>query len=501
MMPALMKQRQLAALAALFAALFFGAPRATQAQLPLLAVVEPELGGFDALFGGAPQVETLPNGMRVVMVPWASPGIVAYYTLVRAGSRDEVEAGHTGFAHFFEHMMFRGTEAHPAEEYSARLQAVGADGNAYTTNDYTCYTIVAPASSLSMLVELEADRFQNLSYAEAAFRTEAGAVRGEYQVWASDPSQPMWETLSSIAFSRHTYGHTTIGYLADVEAMPGYYDYSRDFFRRYYTPDDVTVIVVGDFDRTALMSDIRARYGRWRGRRDRPRIPVEPEPTAGVRRDLTWEGPTSPQMYAAWRVPSFADTTGVRRPSAADVAAAVRESAALQFVYLYAFAESAPLYQRLVVNEQRLLAISTGLGEQSRDPGLFMVMAELASSEGAPDFDTVLASFQAELDAIARGELDASRIEPIRSHLMGSFAMGIETPASAANLIASFLAVADDLSVVRAYFDAIAGVTARDLQDAAAHYLTSTRRFVVTLSPPAPTPPSPTTSASEGGAS
>lgn len=461
------------------------------AQLPLMARVEPRLGAFDALFGGAPTVETLPNGMRVVMVPWGSPGIVAYYTLVRAGSRDEVEAGHTGFAHFFEHMMFRGTEAHPAEEYATRLQAVGADGNAYTTNDYTCYTIVAPATSLPMLVELEADRFQHLSYAEAAFRTEAGAVRGEYQVWASDPSQPMWETLSSIAFTRHTYGHTTIGYLADVEAMPGYYDYSRDFFRRYYTPDDTTLIVVGDFDREALMSEVRARYGSWRGRRDRPRVPVEPEPTAGARRDLTWEGPTSPQIYAAWRTPSFAGSAA--RPTAATTARAVRETAALQFVYLYAFAESAPLYQRLVVNEQRLLGISTGLGEQSRDPGLFMVMAELASGEGAPDFDAILTSVQGELDAVGRGEIDASRIEPIRSHLSGSFAMGIETPASAANFIASFLAVAEDLDVVRAYFDAIAEITADDLRGVASRYLTSARRFVVTMSPPA--------AAAEGGAS
>ena len=149
-------------------------PRLAAAQY-LIALPDDERPPFDDLFGGAPQVETLPNGMRVVMVPWASPGIVAYYTLVRAGSRDEVEAGHTGFAHFFEHMMFRGTSAHPAEEYAARLNAVGADGNAYTTNDYTCYTIVAPTTALSMLVELEADRFQNLRYEEAAFRTEAGA--------------------------------------------------------------------------------------------------------------------------------------------------------------------------------------------------------------------------------------------------------------------------------------------------------------------------------------
>jgi len=488
-----MTQRSGGALGA--ALLLLGLASATPARaqdVPLLmARVEPT-PGLDSILGGAPHIETLRNGMRVVMVPWASPGIVAYYTLVRAGSRDEVEAGHTGFAHFFEHMMFRGTEAHPAEEYGARLTAVGADGNAYTTNDYTCYTIVAPTSSLSMLVELEADRFQNLSYAEAAFRTEAGAVRGEYQVWSSDPSQPMWEAISQLAFTRHTYGHTTIGYLADVEAMPGYFDYSRTFFRRYYTPDDVTVIVVGDFDQAALMTEIHARYDGWRGRRDRPRIPVEPEPTAGGRRDLTWEGPTSPQMFVGWRAPAFAGSAA--RPTAATTTAALRETAALQFLYLYAFAESAPLYQRLVVNEQSVLAISSGLGEQSRDPGLFMVNAELASSAGAPAFDPIIDALQGALDAVARGEIDASRIAGIRSHLSGSFAMALETPASAANFLASYLAVAEDLDVVRHYLEAISGVTDADLRAAAGRYLTASRRFVVTMSPPLAV-------ASEGGAS
>jgi zinc protease len=434
----------------------------------------------DSLLGGAPRLEALPNGLRVVMVPWASPGIVAYYSLVRVGSRDEVESGHTGFAHFFEHMMFRGTEAHSGEDYAALLNGVGADGNAYTTNDYTCYTIVAPSSALPLLTELEADRFRNLSYAEPAFRTEAGAVRGEYQVWSSDPSQPMWEALSELAFSRHTYRHTTIGYLADIDAMPGYYDYSRDFFRRFYTPDDVTLIVVGDFDDDALMAMIRERYGSWRGRRARSAVPVEPEPTAGGRRDLTWTGPLSPQMYVSWRTPAFV-AEGRGRGAAAARTASLRDTAALTLVYLYAFAESSPLYQRLVVNERQLLDLSTGLGEQSRDPGLFMVMTELA--EGTGTFDGVLQALQAELDAIGRGEVDAARLGTARSHLFGSLVMSLETPASVAGFLAAHLAVAPELDTVRAYLTALGEVTAEDLTRVAHEHLTETRRFTVTMSP------------------
>ena len=123
-----------------------------------------------------------------------------------------------------------------------------------------------------------------------------------------------------------------------------------------------------------------------------------------------------------------------------------------------------------------------------------MVSAELATSAGAPAFDPIIDALQGALDGVARGEIDASRIAGIRSHLLGSFAMALETPASAANFLASYLAVAEDLEVVRRYIEAISAVTDADLRSVAGRYLTATRRFVVTMSPPL-------AAASEGGAS
>ena len=151
------------------------------------------------LFPQAPTVERLQNGLTVVSVPWESPGIIAYFTLVRVGARDEVEQGRSGFAHLFEHMMFRGTQNVSQAQYEAALQAVGADNNAYTTQDFTLYTLTGPSSALGRLAELEADRFQHLSYTEEVFRTETGAVRGEYSVNASNPFLKMWEALSEIS--------------------------------------------------------------------------------------------------------------------------------------------------------------------------------------------------------------------------------------------------------------------------------------------------------------
>jgi zinc protease len=269
-------------------------------------------------FPQRPVTERLPNGLTVVHVPWDSPGMVAYYTLVRVGSRDEVEPGHSGFAHLFEHMMFRGTERMPAAEYERRIQALGADNNAYTTQDFTLYTVTAPASALDEVVAIEADRFQHLSYDEEQFKTETGAVLGEYHKSASHPFLRMWEALSEMAFKRHTYGHTTLGYLRDIEAMPGRYAYSRRFFRRFYTPDNTTLVVAGDVDRAELMARVREHYGGWRGRRHRTRIPSEPEPARGAVRHIEWEGTSPPRILMGYRTPGFAASAGgrERRPCA-----------------------------------------------------------------------------------------------------------------------------------------------------------------------------------------
>src|SRR5678816_3565259 len=107
-----------------------------------------------------------------------SHGLTAYWSVVRTGSRDEVEPGVTGFAHFFEHMMFRGTEKNPGKEYDRIVNGMGADANAYTTDDYTAYHMSVSAQDLGRVIDIESDRFQNLKYTEEQFRTESGAVYG-----------------------------------------------------------------------------------------------------------------------------------------------------------------------------------------------------------------------------------------------------------------------------------------------------------------------------------
>ncbi|MBX3274270.1 MAG: insulinase family protein [Sandaracinaceae bacterium] len=425
-------------------------------------------------FTTPPRVERLPNGLTVISVPTDSPGILAYYTLVRVGSRDEVEAGHSGYAHLFEHMMFRGTERYPQDRYEATIQSFGADNNAYTTQDVTVYTITAPASALERIVEIEADRFQHLSYTDAAYRTETGAVRGEYDMNSASPFLRMWEALSELAFSRHTYGHSTLGYLRDIERMPEEVEYSRAFFRRFYTPDNCTVIAAGDVDHDALMRAVRARYGAWRGRRDSPRIPVEPEPTAGARRHLDWPAEAAPRLFVAWRQPAFVDgrTERARRAS-------LRTSAALRVVHGLALGEPSPLYQRLVVNEQRAVELGSWDSEITRDPHLFITHATLRDAE---PFDPIIDALQATMDALARGEVDAARLDAVKSHVRYGLLTELETPADVADLVARVIGAAGDLGALDQYLEELAAVSAADVARVAREYLTEARRFVVTLS-------------------
>ncbi len=178
------------------------------------------------LFPYAYAVDDLPNGLRLVTVPTDYPNMVALYVVVRAGSRDEVEPGKSGYAHLFEHLMFRGSENYTSEQRDALMKRAGADTNASTNQDRTTYYAVFSKEDLDEVMKVEADRFQRLKYTEPAYKTESLAVLGEYNKNSSEPTQKLDEVLYETAFKTHTYAHTTMGYLKAVQTVlpPGVRD-------------------------------------------------------------------------------------------------------------------------------------------------------------------------------------------------------------------------------------------------------------------------------------
>src|SRR5712692_1447039 len=324
----------------------------------LMAAPSTDLPASSKAFPFPTEVHSLKSGLRLVLVPYDSPGLVAYYTLMRVGSRNEVEQGRSGYAHFFEHMMFTGTKAHPAREYDDVMTSLGLSTNAFTDNDLTVYHLYGPARALPTSIEYEADRFANLDYTEAAFRTEAGAILGEYLKSASNPEQKLAEKMMETAYTTHTYRHTTIGFLDDIKNMPAGFEYSRQFFRRYYTPDNATIFVVGDFDKTTTLSMIENAYGAWKGKLDAAPIPVEPRQTKHRRGQVEWNTPTLPRLWIAWHAPSANE---------------LKLAAVQNLMTAYLFGPTSPLYQSLVLGKQLVDSMDATYGDH-RDPYLFGVL-------------------------------------------------------------------------------------------------------------------------------
>ena len=238
----------------------------------------------------------LDNGLKVIVVRTPQKGLVSLQIPVQTGSRNEVEPGKTGFAHFFEHMMFRGTPSYPADQYNAVIKAAGGDQNAYTDDDLTNYYVNFTTEDLETILKVEADRFQNLDYSEEQFRTEALAVKGEYLKNYSNPLLKGFERLADISFDRHTYGHTTMGVFEDIDDMPNELPYSKEFFQRWYRPEYTTVIVAGDVDPEATLALVEKYWGGWKRGDYTVEVPVEPARTAPAYEHLEWQGPTLPWL-------------------------------------------------------------------------------------------------------------------------------------------------------------------------------------------------------------
>jgi zinc protease len=407
--------------------------------------------------------KTLPNGLRVYVVAYDSPGLVAYYSVVRTGSRNEVEPGKSGFAHFFEHMMFHGTQRYPLEAYNAALKQMGADSNAFTSDDLTVYHILAGKDALPKIVELESDRFQHLQYAEPDFQKEARAVLGEYNKNASNPIEKMVETLYDHAFTTHTYKHTTMGFVKDIENMPNEMAYSRQFFDRYYRPENVVILVVGDADPENVFKLVEDGYGGWKAGAPHPQIPAEPPQRKAQRTDLTWPGPTLPMMIEGYHTPGFS-TTNVDLPT-------------LDVLAELLFAERAPLYKRLVIKEQKVESLS-GSNDAHVDPNLFTVFARIKKPA---DIDYVEQAIREEIGRIAREGVDDKTLAEVLSHVKYQFAGQLSTADKTAYTASSFLALTGHLESINTYFALYDRVTSADVKRVAATYFQPTNRTLVTL--------------------
>jgi zinc protease len=406
----------------------------------------------------------LPNGLKVVTIPFDSPGLASFYIVVRVGSRDEIEQGKTGFAHFFEHMMFRGTEKYSKEQYSEKLKSTGASANANTSLDRTVYHMTGNASSLETMFELEADRFQNLKYSVQDFKTEAGAVKGEYTKNNSSPYSRLYEATNYTAFDKHTYKHTTMGFFNDIVDMPNQYDFSLEFFKRYYRPEYCTIVVVGDVDPEYVNKLSEVYFGKWERGNYVTAIPSEPEQKETRSVNVKVEQ-FPPYIDLKFKSPAFSTENN--------------DFHALTLLGQLLFSEKSELYKKLVINEQKARNLSGGI-YPSRDPYLFSLSASIAGKE---DMAYVYKEMMNAIELFKTKPIDENSLKQAKERIRYSFALSMDSPDAIANAIASFVWVTGNAENINKSYQQYDTVTPADIQRVAKKYLVKSGMTIATISP------------------
>lgn len=406
---------------------------------------------------------TLDNGLKIFSVPFPSPGIVAYYTVVRAGSRNEIEPGLSGFAHFFEHMMFRGTQKYDKDKYNEVLKLMGADNNAFTTDDFTAFHTLASSAELETIMDIESDRFMNLKYSEEDFKTEAGAILGEYNKNFSSPFMTIYEKLRESAYEKHTYKHTTMGFLKDILDMPNQYDYSLKFFDRWYRPENCAVIVVGDFDQNKLVELAYKYYGKWKRGSFTLNVPLDPPQKKEKLVNLTWKAKTLPILALGYRGPAFS-TDGLEMPT-------------MNIISQLVFSQTSPLYKNLVIEKQLVEFIEGSQGD-SRDPGLFMIFTRIKDPK---KINYVNEEIYAALEEIKNKPVADEKLETVKSYLKYSFAMGLNNADAIAGILSHYYQISGSPESMNKVYALYEKVTADDIMKVAKKYFIKENRTVVTL--------------------
>jgi zinc protease len=398
-------------------------------------------------------------------VPTDYPNIVALYIVVSTGSRNEVEPGKSGFAHLFEHLMFRGTPNFSPERYQSELSKAGAASNAFTTDDFTAYHTTFSKEDLPRILSMEADRFQHLAYDQSAFKTETLAVLGEYNKNSASPTSKLFEIIRATAFKKHTYQHTTMGFVEDIEAMPNEYDYSRQFFDRYYRPEYTTIIVAGDVDPKKVRSLIDERWGTWKRGSYKPAIPVEPPQDGPRTAHVDWPSETLPMLAVAYRGPAYSDNT--------------EETTALDAISRLGFDQTSPLYQKLVIEEQKVDSMNAG-PPNNLDPELFGVTVRVKKAADSP---SIRQQIIATVEGFAANPVDAKKLDALKEHLRYEFALQLNNSQSIAGTVAQYVALRRTPETINRYYDEYAKLTPEDIRKVARKYLVDKNRTVVTLTP------------------
>ena len=408
---------------------------------------------------------TLPNGLTVVLSEDHSTPIVHLQVTYHVGSKNE-RPGRTGFAHLFEHMMFKGSKNVAPEEHPSIVSTVGGQSNAYTTDDETVFWETVPAQYMPLTIWLEADRMATLRIDRNTFTQEREVVKEERRMRVDNqPYGRLNELIYDQAFTTHPYKHSTIGSMVDLEAAS--VADVRDFYQTYYVPENATVVLVGDFDSATAKQLVVQYFGRVpKSAKPVPReIPQEPPQTAEKRVTLQEPWPL-PAVVVAHHI----TYDGHKDSYPLHIASKVLSDG-----------QSSRIYQKLVY-ERQLAVAAFGGANLIEDPNLFYAVAIVQpgqSPEAAAD------ALIAELDRLKSEPISEHELQRTKNQFARDYILGRESNQQKAGQLSHAVVLHHDITKADGEFEIFQEITAADVQRVARTYFTKENRLVLTVMPSA----------------
>jgi zinc protease len=402
----------------------------------------------------------LANGLRVVSLEDHTSPTVSVQVWYMVGGRDD-PPGRSGFAHLFEHLMFKSTKYLKAEQFDRLTEDVGGMNNATTREDVTYYYEVVPSNHLERLLWAEAERMQNLDVVDANFASERSVVQEEYrQRVLASPYGRFYESFNPSSYAAHPYRRGVIGNIDELNASS--LDDVRAFHRTFYRPDNAVLIVTGDFD----PKELDAWVDKYFAPIGKPSSPIprvttaEPARTKDARYTVTGPDVALPAVALTWLGP----------PSDSPDAAALKVAAAI-----LGSGESSRLNQALVYRAQIAQAASFG-NDVRVDPGL--VIAYAVAAKGVSP-DTLVKALKAEIDRLARKPIPASELAKIKTQLLTHALDERQTPLGKGEALGEAITYHGDASYVNRELDELMAVTAADVQRVLRKYVLDAKQVTI----------------------
>jgi zinc protease len=405
---------------------------------------------------------TLDNGLRVLLLEDRRSPIVTVQTWYRVGSRNETR-GATGIAHLLEHLMFRGTARHGPGAFARLVERNGGQDNAFTSQDVTSYYVNIAADRLDLILELEADRMQNLVLDPKIIESEREVVIEERRTRTEDdPGGFLGEEVSALAFHAHPYGQPIIGWTVDLQRITP--EEIRAFYKTYYVPNNALLVVAGDFEAASVLARVRATFGAIPRGAEPPAVTAAEPAQNGERRVLVQKTAELPIVYLGYHVPNQ------KSPDAA----------ALEVLsVVLAAGRTSRLYRDLIHERQLALEAGGDYSYFSLDPNLFWFWATPLPGQTAQALEKELLGHMERLGREPVSDLELTRA---KNQVEASFVFQEDSVHRRASLLARFELIGG-YALKDKYLESIRAVTAADVQRVAGRYFSSDTKNVGILLP------------------